>query len=770
MIVVKDPLRVLLVEDSEDDALVVLHSLRRGGFEHVFKRVETEDEMSECLKSDDWDIVLSDHRLPQFSSNAALELLQKSGKDIPFIIVSGAIGEDVAAQSMKAGANDYILKSNLTRLAPAIERELKEASVRRERKLAEEALRESEAKYRMLVENIPQKVFLKDCDGRYITINRNFAMDLGIEPEDITGKVDYDFFSKEIADKYRADDKKIMKTRLTEEFEEKYIKNGREVWVNTVKAPVIDANGEVSGVLGIFWDITEHKIADYEASRAAQEWQTTFDSTRNAIWILDKEDRVLRANKISEALFKRPIEEILGNNCCEVVHNSPCPLPGCPILRVKNSLSRETKELRIGEKWFEITVDPILDASGEYGGAVHVVNDITERKQAAAALRHAEEQLLQSQKMEAVGRLAGGIAHDFNNMLSVIMGTTQLAIMNEEPDGATYNDFQEILNAAERSADLTRQLLAFARKQTVAPVPLNLNDAVAGTIKMLHRLIGEDINLVWSPGHHLWKVEMDPSQIDQILANMAVNARDAIAGVGKITIETENIVCDEAFCADHAEFYPGEYVRLSISDNGCGMDKETSEHIFEPFFTTKETGKGTGLGLSTVFGIVKQNNGLITVYSEPGKGTTFKICLPRYAGETSETAADGEEYALPGGSETVLIVEDEAAILSVGRRILEKLGYSVLSAIAPEEAVSLFEERAGEIQLLLTDTVMPEMNGRELAERLISINPGLKCLFMSGYTADVIARHGILDKGVNFVQKPFSVEDLAYKLRMVLDK
>ena len=315
-----------------------------------------------------------------------------------------------------------------------------------------------------------------------------------------------------------------------------------------------------------------------------------------------------------------------------------------------------------------------------------------------------------------------------------------------------------------------RQLLAFARKQTISPKVLDLNDTVSGMLKMLQRLIGEDIDLAWLPGHGLWPVKIDPSQVNQILANLAVNARDAIAGVGKVTIETDNVTLDEAYCADHKGFLPGQYVLLAVSDSGTGMPKEVLEHLFEPFFTTKGVGKGTGLGLSTIYGIVKQNNGFVNVYSELGQGTTFKIYLPRLQSGPLETKVEREPETLPRGTETVLMVEDEDAILRIGKAMLEELGYTVLTATTPGEAIQAMEKQGREIHLLLTDVVMPEMNGRDLADHLKAINPGLKCLYMSGYTANVIAHHGVLDEGVVFIQKPFSTRELAVKVREVLDK
>ena len=388
--------------------------------------------------------------------------------------------------------------------------------------------------------------------------------------------------------------------------------------------------------------------------------------------------------------------------------------------------------------------------------------DITERLSL-------ESQLQQAQKLESVGRLAGGVAHDFNNMLSVIIGHAELAMGRLGPDQPLFADLMEIRKAAGHSAELTQQLLAFARKQTVAPRVLDLNGTVEGMLRMLRRLIGEDIDLRWLPGTKVWPVKVDPSQVDQVLANLCINARDAIAADGRITIETGVATFDDAYCADHPGFVKGDFVMLVVSDNGHGMDRETLSRIFEPFFTSKEIGQGTGLGLATIYGIVKQNNGFVNVYSEPGSGTTFKIYLPRHMAETAGPLKEASSAPPGRGSETILLVEDEPSILNMAKTLLESFGYRVLPAPTPTDAIRQAEEFAAEIHLLIADVVMPGMNGRDLAENLTSRYPGLKHLFMSGYTANVIAHHGVLDEGVNFIQKPFSVQGLATKVREVLD-
>ncbi len=379
-----------------------------------------------------------------------------------------------------------------------------------------------------------------------------------------------------------------------------------------------------------------------------------------------------------------------------------------------------------------------------------------------------QEQLHQAQKMESVGRLAGGVAHDYNNMLSVILGYTQMALEKTDPKSSLYEDLQEVLSAANRSTGITRQLLAFARKQTIVPQILDLNEITKNMINMLRHLIGENIKLSWQPRPDIWSVKIDPSQIDQLLANLCVNARDAITGVGEINIETDMVSFEKEYYADHGTIIPGDYVVLSVSDSGCGMKKEILDKIFEPFFTTKELDHGTGLGLSTVYGIVKQNNGFVQVYSELGNGTTFRIYLPRHRGDNHIPEKETDGLAQRGRGETVLIVEDEMAILRLTDRILKNQGYKVLVANGPVEAIKIAHEQTNGIELLLSDLTMPVMDGRDLAKRILAIHPNVKLLFMSGYTTNFFAEHNGQDKVTQLIQKPFSAKELATKVFEIL--
>ncbi|MBF0231116.1 MAG: response regulator [Desulfamplus sp.] len=397
-----------------------------------------------------------------------------------------------------------------------------------------------------------------------------------------------------------------------------------------------------------------------------------------------------------------------------------------------------------------------------------VIIDITELKQAEVDKKRLEAQLHQSKKMESIGRLAGGVAHDFNNMLMVILGYTEISLDSLDTSDPLYENLTEIHNSAKRSADLTRQLLAFARKQPIAPKVMDINQTIGGMLKILTRLIGENIYLNWKPCIDLWQVTFDPSQLDQILANLCVNAKDAIDGVGSVLISTANVTCDKVYCSNYAYAVQGDYVLLTVSDDGCGMDKDVVDNLFEPFFTTKEFGQGTGLGLATVYGIVRQNNGYIDVQSEMGKGTTFKIYLPRHIENVPQIEKEDQKEPAVDGHETILLVEDEPVILKMGKIMLESLGYKVFTADLPIKAINIAKDYAGTINLLMTDVIMPEMHGRDLAQNIQSIIPHIKCLFMSGYTADIIARDGILDEGMHFIQKPFSRKELALKVKNAL--
>lgn len=490
---------------------------------------------------------------------------------------------------------------------------------------------------------------------------------------------------------------------------------------------------------------------------------------------------IIEANQVLCEWLQIPYDQLIGKHISQLPWSSAI-LEKSPfrfdLLNSGQTITRvRALELKDGRQiYIEMRSKKMPD-----GGYQSIFRDISERIKAEEDKERLMSQLAQSQKMEAVGRLAGGIAHDFNNMLGVIIGYADMAMIDVEPGDPLHAELEGILKAARRSSDLTRQLLAFARKQTIVPQILDLKETIANMLTMLRRLMGEDIDLAWIPSKEkLWQVKMDPSQIDQILANLCVNARDAIKHMGKVTIEIENITISEAYCDLHAGFHPGEYVMLAVSDNGCGIDRECMVHLFEPFFTTKGVGQGTGLGLATVYGIVKQNSGFINVYSEVGHGTTFRIYIPKSDDPADHSRKEvGKSRSAIRGKERVLIVEDEPMLLELTHSMVERLGYRVVSASTPQEALQIAERETKQVKeedgreaidLIITDVVMPEMNGRELAKRVVEISPHTRYLFMSGYTANVIAHHGILDKDLHFIQKPFSINELAAKIREILDE
>ncbi len=515
---------------------------------------------------------------------------------------------------------------------------------------SEMSLRQSEERFRSLLNTIPDLIWLKDVDGFYLSCNTTFERFFGAAEAEIIGRTDYDFLDRELADFFRTHDRRAM-----------------------------------------------------EAQRPCsnEEWITFADSGERALLLTTK--------------------------------------------------------------------TPMYDASGRLIGILGVGRDISALRQAEQERLKLENQLQQAKKIESIGQLAGGVAHDFNNMLGVIIGRAEMALLKADRSESVISDLEEIRKASRRSAELTRQLLTFARKQAIAPEVLNLNDTVSGMLKMLQRLIGENIHLEWTPTEPLWTVEIDPSQVDQILANLCVNARDAIKGNGNITIKTENVGIDAAFSRTQPyDIKVGEYVRISVSDDGCGIDKDIRDHIFEPFYTTKSIGSGTGLGLATVYGAVKQNNGFITFETEPGHGTVFNIHLPRAKKAIKAVAANSVRRDRQG-NETILLVEDDEMLLRLNQSMLEEKGYRVLTAPTTDSAFEQAREYAGPIHLLIADLIMPVMNGKELSERLKAFRPEMKVLFMSGYTSDIITRQGVVEEGIQFLQKPVSLETLSQKVRECLE-
>ena len=647
-----------------------------------------------------------------------------------------------------------------------------------DRKQGETALRESEKRLTFVLEGSQLGFWDWDIQTGDVFRNHRWAEMLGYTLEEIQ------FTVTQWSDLHHPDDREAAWQSIQDHLEGRTpfhkveyrmrAKDGQYKWIlDQAKVVSRDADGRPLRMSGTHTDITERKKTEESLRQSENRLQRIFEIVPIGLWFADKDGTLLRGNPAGVRIWgaepKVPITDYGIFKAWRLPSGEPVAPDDWALARTirdKVTIVDELLEIEAFDGKRKTILNytaPILDADGTVDGAIVVNLDISERKSLEAKLH-------QSQKMESIGRLAGGVAHDFNNMLGVILGHTEMALEYVDPSRPLYDDLGEIRLAASRSADLTRQLLAFARKQAIAPRVLDLNKTLEGMLKMLKRMIGEDIELVWAPGKKLWPVRMDPSQIDQILANLCVNAREAITGVGKVTIETANVTLDEAYCAVHDGFAPGAFVQLVVSDNGCGMDPETLGHIYEPFFTTKASSRGTGLGLATIYGIVKQNNGFINVYSEPDQGTSFKIYLPRHFAQMEQLIEGGLLQPMAQGHETVLLVEDEPAILKMTSKMLDRLGYQVLAASTPAAAIDIARAHPGDIHLLMTDVVMPVMNGRDLAKTVLSFHPVMKRLFMSGYTANVIAHHGVLDEGVHFIQKPFTKQDLSLKLRQVLDE
>jgi PAS domain S-box-containing protein len=932
----KVPLRVLIVEDSETDAKLVVHALRhaRGGRDIDFTRVEDKAALLTALSKRDWDLVISDWTMPNFAGRDALAAVRTAQPDLPFIMVSGTVGEDSAVEAMRAGAQDYVLKGNLTRLPPVVERELRESKVRASHRRAQEALRESETRYRILFENSPVPKWLFDVETlRFLAVNdaalrsygysreefltmsikdirpaedveatvlevgrlspgshtkevkrhkkkdgtvidvevsgHTFGLEgkvarlviaqditerlraeqtlrrlgaivesswdaiIGTDPQGIVTSWNpsaeriYGFTLAEMLGKHisvtappdRADETSLLFERLhqgvvVENHEMVRVrKDGRRIDISVTLSLVRGADGSISGVSGVVRDITERRAAEEQvrllqtialaASEAGGLDETlevvlrltcqTAHAPLGIAWVPGARDVLER-----RAVWTRPEERGRFRLFVEDRQfERGTSLPGrawsskeavwISNLAEEESFARRSRTSDLGLQ--SGLAVPVL-AAGEAVAVLEIffdqsrerdaqliellsavgaqIGSVVERRRAEEALRQSEEQLHHAQKMEAVGQLTGGVAHDFNNLLSVILSYSVLLAEELPLNDPKREDLLEIKQAGQRAAALTQQLLAFSRRLVLQPRVVDLNLIMAGTEKMLRRLIGEDVELTVISAPGVAWVNVDPGQMEQVIMNLAVNARDAMPTGGNLTIEIADVDLDEGFVSEHAGAIAGPHILLSVSDSGCGMDAATQARVFEPFFTTKERGRGTGLGLSTVFGIVRQSAGTIWIHSEKGKGTTFEIYLPVAAAVAEKVSVRPIEAARLHGSETVLVVEDEEGVRKLVRSILQRNGYRVLEAKDGADALRVAEQQP-QIDLLLTDVVMPRMSGAVTATRLLASRPGLKLLYMSGYTDNAVILHGVQRSEAAFVQKPITPNALLAKVREILD-
>jgi PAS domain S-box-containing protein len=781
---------ILVVEDNISSLKFMSEILATAGYR---VRPASDGELAlRSVRSRPPDLILLDFNLPGMNGIEVCQSL-KADPDtskIPVIFISALGRTDLKVKALEAGGVDYVTKPidpsellarikthfNIHRLQRSLADQTEKLIAEiEERKQAEKALKKNEEFLNSILESVQDgiSVLKPDLTIRHVNgvMNKWYKKNLPLE-----GKKCYEVYHNADKPCNPCPTLRCLKSGNTESNVVPGLTGSPVEWIELFSYPIKDLNsGKITGVVEFLRDITKRKRAEESNERARSLLKAALESTADGILVVRMDGVWSSYNQKFLYMWKIPASICESGNdqaaldyvlkslvfpekfiaTVKDIYNNP-ERESFDIFDLKDgrTFERYSQPQRLGEKII---------------GRVWSFRDITKRKRAEEEREKTEEQLRHAHKMESVGRLAGGVAHDFNNMLGVILGYTDMALEETTPGQPLHAHLKEICKAAERSAGLTRQLLAFARKQTISPRVLDMNNTVDGMLKMLRRLIGEDIDLTWLPGKGVWPVKVDPSQIDQMLVNLCVNARDAIEGVGKITIETGNATFDNAYCTNHPGFEPGEYMLLSVSDDGCGMGKDILDKIFEPFFTTKEMGQGTGLGLATVYGIVRQNNGFINVYSEPDQGTTFRLYLARHTTRTTQIKKINPVEPVKQGNETILLVEDEAAILKMTTIMLEHQGYTVLAASTPGAAIRLTETHPGKLDLLITDVVMPEMNGRDLAKNILTSYPNLKRLFMSGYTANVIAHHGVLDEGVHFIQKPFATRALAAKVREVLD-
>ncbi len=757
-------MHVLLIEDNEDDACLIGETLtERTAADIELEWVDRLGSGLTRLAEDKIDLVLLDLSLPDSHGLETLDKVQGQTPDVPVIVLTHLDDEAMAVQAVRKGAQDYLLKgrSDGILLIRAIRHAI-------ERKQSEKAVRDSEARLRAIIDTALDALIGINAQG--------IIIDWNPRAEVIFGWARGEALGQKLADL-------IIPPRYREAHE-----RGLQHFLRTGEAVVLNRSIEVAGlrrdgtefplelsitsirrgetyVFNAFLsDITERKRAEENRVRLA----SIVESSEDAIISKTLDGIVTSWNRGAVRTFGYTADEAIGKAIGFLIPQDRLEEESQIIERVKQGehvthfetvrRRKDGKEINIA-----LTISPIEDGAGMIIGFSKIARDITEQKGLEAQLR-------QSQKMEGVGQLAGGIAHDFNNLLTVINSYSDMMLGELDFSNSFFrNGIEQIKEAGHRAASLTRQLLMFSRQQVLEPKVLDLNEVVSNIGKLLRRLIGEDITQVLCLHPALGRVKIDPGQMEQIIMNLAVNARDAMPGGGQLTIETENVELDNAYACKHALVQPGPYVMLAVSDTGCGMDADTQARIFEPFFTTKGPGNGTGLGLATVDGIVKQSGGNVWVYSELGKGTTLKIYLPRVE-KTSELPEPGAAPAeLFPGSETVLLVEDDEMVRALAQAILERYGYHVLAARNVHDALRFAQEGPGQIHLLLTDTIMPVMNGPELAKRFRSIRPETKVLFMSGYTDKVISYTAALEPGTAFLQKPFTPQTLTQKVHEVLN-
>jgi PAS domain S-box-containing protein len=760
------PLRILLLEDVLMDAELVEYELERARIPFVARRVDTREGFLRALEEFEPDLILSDFTLPRFDGMAALALARERAPSVPFLIVTGSVNEETAVGCMKAGATDYLLKNNLARIGPAIEGALARVRARTEKARAEEALQRSEANLRAIFNNSLQAFVLIDPDGTIQALNST-AVDWSVRllgrPVAEGARIGDFLPEAEVAFRHAL----AGETRNLERCFRQT--DGSERWFETTHAPVVDERGAIIGVCLNARDISTRKLAERALRESEARYRDLFDNASDLVCATDPAGAFVYVNRAWRDAIGNPGGELRSRRFLDVVHPDSRERYAAVVGRALSGETLTHVELvLITAEGMPLTVEGNLSCTVREGRPVMlrgIYRDITERKRV-------EDQLRQAERMQAAGRLAGGMAHEVNNMMTGVLGFSEFLLRSFPEDDPRRGEVQEIIRAGTRASDVTRQLLAFTRQQLLHPELLDLNVVVSGVEKMLRRSLGEDHVLALDLAEEVGQIRADRGQLEQVLVNLILNARDAMRERGRVTIATSRATLDEVYAQAHAGvgIPPGAYVRLSVTDTGVGMEPGVQARIFEPFFTTKPVGQGTGLGLSTVYGIVKQSHGFVWCYSEPGHGTTFRIYLPRTGGAPIPAPPPRAPAEPRGGSETILVVEDEEVVRALACRGLREQGYAVLEARHGREALERIAAGPATIDLVISDVVMPELSGRELGARLAELHPGLPVLYMSGYTGEDVIQRGLLDPGMPFQQKPFTPEGLARTVREMLDR
>lgn len=755
------PLHVLLVEDTEADAVLALAALRAGGYEPVWERVQTAADMAAALEKKEWQIVLSDYQMPGFDALGAIQVLRESGRQIPLIIVSGTIGEDTAVEAMRLGAADYLLKDRLTRLAPAVAQVMEQHRLQRESSQSMAALRASEERYRTTLENIMEGCQLIGFDWRYLYLNKTAAVHNRRPNAELLGKTMPEVWpgieNSPVFDLLR---RCMAERRPLHEETEFIFRDGSRGWFDVRAQPVPE------GIFVLSIDITERWRAEDSLRRSEERFRGLIENASDMIAVINDAGVILFQSPSTPRVLGYRADEMVGRPASEFIHPEDRARVGEAIGRAMAGEEKPTPvDFRILHRdgtWR--TLQSFGKRMAGTGGERQIVvnsRDVTES-------RAMEEQLRQSQKMEAIGQLSGGVAHDFNNLLTVIKGYIGLLRAKEQVTPEIAGAIQQIDDAADRAANLTRQLLTFSRQQVMETTELNLTGVVMNLTKMLRRLLSENIEMNVSPAAQPLPIRADEGMVEQVLLNLVVNARDAMPRGGRLEISTARVEFDEQAVQPAR---PGAFAVVAVTDTGTGIAPEVLPRIFEPFFTTKQVGRGTGLGLATVYGVMQQHHGWVTVESLVGRGTTFRAYFPRLPVALAPAGTGAIAAAMPGGHEGILLVEDEVAVREIAQAALTGLGYRVFPATNGLAALQVWEAHRHEISLMLTDLVMPDgMTGRDVAVRLRESDPRLPIIYMSGYSYDVAGNDFVLKEGVNYLPKPFGLANLAEIVRAMLDR